>query len=479
MMPISSDNAQNIKRFRAKMSDHFPDESNTKLSNLDAVNHLEKKNDRSDNKNELNLPYDHMYASNTENGEIDTTDTNCQSAESEVKFWKEWLILHLDLIQQQSDEIVNKERTILILQQENEMLKERISCMERGAPYQPSKFFNNHPTSFLDESLDMTQDSGPCDEDNKNCIELLDLNCENGDACSPLKLGKFQQNYRLSDGESQAENQTINNKYDSQVTFHNISDNLKTESDLTNCNTSAGFNFTVDNPTDFDPMRNLRMNIRRKRLSNSSAVSNNDSVVEEKRSYRKFKKRRKRVIKDSQILTTTDQYITEATKTNLRLSNITDVPVEIPNNTNLEVPRWRIKVYASCYAMEGTENLDDEVYNKRHSRLENDERRRKRWDVQRIREQRLIEKLKQRQERLGSASRTDEQNDLVQSLCPNVEDVKYLEISEQLPVSAFGSPVPKISPSEFSLPWLNNPSLIVTKKVPVRRSTGRRKNSKR
>jgi hypothetical protein len=122
MMPISSDNAQNIKRFRAKMSDHFPDESNTKLSNLDAVNHLEKKNDRSDNKNELNLPYDHMYASNTENGEIDTTDTNCQSAESEVKFWKEWLILHLDLIQQQSDEIVNKERTILILQQENEMV---------------------------------------------------------------------------------------------------------------------------------------------------------------------------------------------------------------------------------------------------------------------------------------------------------------------------------------------------------------------
>jgi male-specific lethal 1 len=44
----------------------------------------------------------------------------------------------------------------------------------------------------------------------------------------------------------------------------------------------------------------------------------------------------------------------------------------------MKVPRWRIKVYASCYAMEGTENLDDEVYNKRHSRLENDERRRKR-----------------------------------------------------------------------------------------------------
>lgn len=44
----------------------------------------------------------------------------------------------------------------------------------------------------------------------------------------------------------------------------------------------------------------------------------------------------------------------------------------------IQVPRWRVKVYTSCYTMEGTENLDDDVYNKRHLRLENDERRRKR-----------------------------------------------------------------------------------------------------
>jgi len=36
-------------------------------------------------------------------------------------------------------------------------------------------------------------------------------------------------------------------------------------------------------------------------------------------------------------------------------------------------------VYTSCYTMEGTENLDDEVFNKRHQRLEIDERRRKRY----------------------------------------------------------------------------------------------------
>ncbi|EFA03911.2 hypothetical protein TcasGA2_TC014045 [Tribolium castaneum] len=455
------------------MSENFPDECKSKLSKLpDSTSYLAQSVDKSD----LNFAYDHMYASNTENGEINTTqDANCQSAESEVKFWKDWLILHLDLIQQQSDEILNKERTILILQQENEMLKERISCMERGAPFHPNKFYNNHSTSFLDEGLDMTQDSSPCDEDNKNCLDLLDLNCENG-TCPPLKLAKFEQN---SDGESQTGNPSIDNKFDSQVNYHKISDKLKSESEIvTDCNSaSAGFDFTV-NSGEFDPMRNLRMSIRRKRLSNSSAVSNNDSVLDDKRSFRKFKKRHKRILKDSQILTTTDQYITEAGRTNLRLSNVTDMQ-EIPNNTNLEVPRWRVKVYASCYAMEGTENLDDEVYNKRHSRLENDERRRKRWDVQRIREQRVIEKLKQRQERMGSGSRTDEQIESVLSLWPTLDNIKYLEVSDQLPVAAFGSPIPKIAPSEFSLPWLANPALITNKRGSTKRTTVRKKNSKR
>ena len=44
-----------------------------------------------------------------------------------------------------------------------------------------------------------------------------------------------------------------------------------------------------------------------------------------------------------------------------------------------QVPSWRLKIYTSCYTMEGTENLDDEVFNKRHQRLEIDERRRKRY----------------------------------------------------------------------------------------------------
>lgn len=100
-------------------------------------------------------------------------------------------------------------------------------------------------------------------------------------------------------------------------------------------------------------------------------------------------------------------------------------------------------MYASCYTMEGTENLDDEVFNKRHIRLETDERRRKRWDVQRIREQRVIDKLKQRQERVGSGSKGDD-CEPVHSLWPKLDDVKYLEVCDELPVAAFGNSVPKI-----------------------------------
>jgi male-specific lethal 1 len=48
------------------------------------------------------------------------------------------------------------------------------------------------------------------------------------------------------------------------------------------------------------------------------------------------------------------------------------------------------------YAMEGTENIEDETMLRRHLKFELDEKKRKRWDIQRMREQRHIEKLRAR-----------------------------------------------------------------------------------
>lgn len=62
--------------------------------------------------------------------------------------------------------------------------------------------------------------------------------------------------------------------------------------------------------------------------------------------------------------------------------------------------------------------------------------------MQRIREQRIIEKLKQRQERTSSNNQ-QEQNDPLESLWPSLDDIRYLEVCDELPVSAFGFPVPR------------------------------------
>merc|ERR1711899_316384 len=61
-----------------------------------------------------------------------------------------------------------------------------------------------------------------------------------------------------------------------------------------------------------------------------------------------------------------------------------------------EVPGWRLKPMSPSYIMEGTENIEDETILKRHHKPENDEKRRKRWDVQRIREQRHVARLRAR-----------------------------------------------------------------------------------
>lgn len=120
-----------------------------------------------------------------------------------------------------------------------------------------------------------------------------------------------------------------------------------------------------------------------------------------------------------------------------------------------------------------------------------------RWDVQRIREQRVIEKLKQRQERIAAGSKCDPDQDSLNSLWPKVEDIKYLEVSDELPVSAFGHPIPKFEPrcadlnyflkssfsvffcSIFSLPWLDNPQILTKRPNGAKRVNSRNRTRSR
>ncbi|XP_041029131.1 male-specific lethal 1 homolog isoform X3 [Carcharodon carcharias] len=101
------------------------------------------------------------------------------------------------------------------------------------------------------------------------------------------------------------------------------------------------------------------------------------------------------------------------------------------------------------------ENLDDCVFAKRHAKLELDEKRRKRWDIQRIREQRLLQRL---QLRMYKKKGIQESEPEILSFFPEPDDVESLVITPFLPVVAFGRPLPKLSQQNFELPWLDERS---------------------
>lgn len=116
-------NEQNIERVNSKMTEHFIGPKNTNISNANNVDAtIFREIPSSELSENLNLSYDHLYATNDAKEGLETSESTCQNAESEVRFLKEWLLIHLDLIQQQNDDILSKEKTIFFLQQENEMV---------------------------------------------------------------------------------------------------------------------------------------------------------------------------------------------------------------------------------------------------------------------------------------------------------------------------------------------------------------------
>lgn len=133
------------------------------------------------------------------------------------------------------------------------------------------------------------------------------------------------------------------------------------------------------------------------------------------------------------------------------------------DDINLEVPNW-IEVDLPTTPTEEIENLptedvSDEAFLKRHQKYEVDERRRKKWDQQRIREQKNIERLRKRhlkEEYPEIATVAAKVPKVMTSFFPDIETIKFIQISDDLPISAFGEQIPKLQPKDFSLPWLSD-----------------------
>ncbi|XP_054742570.1 protein male-specific lethal-1 [Anastrepha obliqua] len=134
----------------------------------------------------------------------------------------------------------------------------------------------------------------------------------------------------------------------------------------------------------------------------------------------------------------------------------------------LEIPKWTEHELAVSYCIEGTENLSDETFLKRHEKLELAEKRRKKWDVQQIREQRRIEKLKRRHCK-DEIQIPPEQQPLL-SFYPQPDTIQTICFTIDLPVQAFGELVPKLSAhNEFDLPWLE---AMTSSRTPGSAATG-------
>ncbi|XP_069016196.1 male-specific lethal 1 homolog isoform X2 [Embiotoca jacksoni] len=122
------------------------------------------------------------------------------------------------------------------------------------------------------------------------------------------------------------------------------------------------------------------------------------------------------------------------------------------------IPSWRenyIEPLDEDSSFNPPEPLDDGAFSKRHMKLELDEKRRKRWDIQRIREQRMFQRLQQRMNRKKTVPETEPE---LSSFYPDTEDVETIVITPFLPVVAFGRPLPKLTQQNFELPWLDERS---------------------
>jgi len=130
--------------------------------------------------------------------------------------------------------------------------------------------------------------------------------------------------------------------------------------------------------------------------------------------------------------------------------------IEVDKKAASEVPKWRIKQIQPSYIMEGTEDIEDVTMLKRHNKPENDEKRRKRWDVQRIRERAHVARLRARSHDEGSQEMQELNNTELKTLIPDPEEALEICVQEKIPVTVFGCLLPNLAPADFSLPWLES-----------------------
>ena len=101
------------------------------------------------------------------------------------------------------------------------------------------------------------------------------------------------------------------------------------------------------------------------------------------------------------------------------------------------------------------ENLNDLIFLKRHKKLEENEKRRKRWDIQRLRELHKVVDLQKKgkdQYVLDKRSCSPHLSYISPTLVSySISHLEKIELADTVPIFAFGRPLPAIVPRPFLL----------------------------
>ncbi|XP_063703921.1 male-specific lethal 1-like 1 [Culicoides brevitarsis] len=353
---------------------------------------------------------DHIYCNQPQLLE----NENSKKQES-VNSLKSMLILHLEVVKEQADQLLCKDKLIAKLKQENEELKARLEKYEQ----QQRHHHHHHRSSQQHQQQQQTKR-----------ISTTTKNPQT--RTTAVTNDESETNKRSSDTILSAATTTITSptpkrrKIERKPIEKSISSSLATSTEAT----------PPVNPVS-----------EAEKLPQETPVAETTTTTTENAP--------KKGPRTSFITTAADYILCDWQKSEAEL----DADAEPHVRATLEIPSWQVleRSFQNTFPPEQTEDMSDDAFLKRHTKFEIDERRRKKWDVQRLREQKQVERLKKRYQKDEYDERDQKaEHKSITSFYPSPENIMFIQIVDELPVLAFGDPIPALPESDFTLTWLTN-----------------------